>query len=70
MKALQILANLKAELLSREAPKPAIETGSPEQSAPAPPAAPQKDRKPTILMRHARLRGESWQRYHRGGRSW
>ena len=54
-KALQVLADLKRELLSREAP---------------PPEPPKKEKKPTQVMRHARHRSEGFQRYCRQGRRW
>lgn len=65
-KALQVLTLLKAELLSRIPPEPTL------QPDPLVPMLEEigkekREKKPTTLMRHARLRGESWQRYKRKG---
>jgi hypothetical protein len=59
-KALQALVDLKAQLLSHEAkPIEEIKVELPEPK--------KREKKPTTFMRHARLRGESWQRYKRQG---
>lgn len=55
VKCLNVLAALKAELLS------------PKVSEPEPVVEVKREKKPTQRMRHARVRGESWQRYKRQG---
>lgn len=51
-KALNALLVIKQELLSREV--------APESATPDPP---KREKKPTQIMRHARLRGIGYQRY-------
>jgi len=54
-KALQVLADLKKDLLSRD-------------EEPVIPIPPVKETKPTQTMRHAKSRGRGWQRYCQTGR--
>ena len=61
-KALQVLIDLKASLLSREIPVPQT-----EQVPEVKPEKPKRERKPTTFMRHARKRGFAYQRYKQTG---
>jgi hypothetical protein len=67
-RALQVLIDLKSELLSRETQPEVAETPchvAGEEVVSEEPK--EKEEKPTQFMRHARLHGESWQKYHRRG---
>ena len=65
-KSLQALTLLKAELLSRQA-VPKAEQAAEAIEIPPQPLKREKEKKPFTIMRHARMRGESWQRYKRTG---
>lgn len=62
-KSLQVLIDLKAELLSHEVVEPQAEV----PILVAPKIKPKREPRPYTTIRHARTRGESWQRYKRTG---
>jgi hypothetical protein len=62
-KSMQVLIDLQKKLLSRELPT------TPVAAAAEAPEKPKRERKPTQVMRNARVRCPGWQRFcQRGGR--
>lgn len=67
-KALNALIDIRKSLL---ADRSVTSLNAAAEKAQAPvPAPPKRERKPTQIMRHARVAAPAWQRYCRRGRRW